>query len=75
MSSKKKLAVGVVLSTLLSIPAFAAADTPLSASDRAATVQTLAAKLNANYITPAVAEKVGKAIARKNSDPSCANTV
>jgi len=68
MSSKKKIVVGAVLSALLSFPAFAVADTPLSASDRAATVQTLAAKLNANYITPAVADKVGKAIARKNAE-------
>jgi hypothetical protein len=68
MSRKEKFVAGVVLCTLLSFPAFAAADTPLSASDRAATVQTLAAKLNANYITPAVAEKVGKAIARKNAE-------
>jgi hypothetical protein len=68
MPSKKKLVAGLVLSTLLSLPVFAAADTPLSASDRAAAVKTLVAKLNANYIAPAVAEKVGKAIARKNAD-------
>lgn len=67
MSSKKKLVAGVVLGTLLSWSAFAA-DTPLNASDRAAIVQTLAAKLNANYIEPAVADRVGGAIARKHAE-------
>jgi hypothetical protein len=59
---------GVVLGTLLSFSAFAAQDTPLNASDRTAIVQTLAAKLNAKYIEPAVAERVGTAIARKNAE-------
>jgi len=68
MSGKKKFVAGLVLSTLLSFPAFAAENTPLSASDRAAIVQTLAAKLNANYIDPAVAERVGNAIAEKNAE-------
>ena len=68
MSGKRKLIAAVVLGTLLSFPAFAAENTPLHASDRAAAVQTLAAKLNANYIQPAVAEQVGSAIVKKNAD-------
>ncbi len=67
MSGNLKSIVGVVLGTLLSFPAFGAADAPFSASDRAATVQTLVTKLNANYITPAVAKRVGTAIAKKNA--------
>ena len=68
MSGKKKFVAGVVLGTLLSFPAFAAEDSPLNASDRAAIVQTLAAKVNANYIEPAVAKRVGSAIVRKNAE-------
>jgi hypothetical protein len=40
----------------------------LNASDRAAIVQTLVAKINANYIEPDLAERVGRAIARKNAE-------
>jgi hypothetical protein len=68
MAGKKKFVAGVVLGTLLSLSARAAEDAPLNASDRTAIVQTLAVKLNANYITPALAERVGSAIARKNVD-------
>jgi hypothetical protein len=67
MLGRKKFVAGVVLSMLLSFPAFAADDAPLNASDRAAIVQTLVAKMNANYIEPAVAERVGRAIASKNA--------
>lgn len=67
MSGKKKCIAGVVLGTLLSFPAFAAENAPFNATDRAATVKALAAKLNANYIAPAVAERVGKAVAKKNA--------
>lgn len=67
MSGKKKFVAGVVLGALLSFPAFAAEEAPLNASDRAAIVQTLATKLNTNYIEPAVAERVGSAIAKKNA--------
>jgi C-terminal processing protease CtpA/Prc len=56
-----------MLSMLLSFPAFAADSAPLNASDRTAIVQTLVAKMNANYIERAVAERAGNAIARKNS--------
>lgn len=66
MSVKMKLLASVVLGTLLSFPAFAG-ETPLTASDRAAIVQTLATKMNANYIEPTVAERVGKAIAAKDA--------
>lgn len=68
MLGRKKFVVAVVLGTLLSFPAFAAEDTALNAAGRAAIVQTLVAKMNANYIEPAVAERVGSAIARKNSE-------
>ncbi|HEX8603060.1 MAG TPA: S41 family peptidase, partial [Pseudoduganella sp.] len=68
MSGKKKFVAGVLLGTLVSFSVFAAEDTPLKASDRAAVLQALAAKMNANYIEPAVAERVGSAIARKNAE-------
>lgn len=68
MSVKKKFVAGAVLSMLLSFSAFAAEDSPLNASDRTAIVQTLAAKMHANYIEPAMADRVGKAIARKNAE-------
>jgi hypothetical protein len=66
MSGNKKVVAGVVLGILLSVPAFAA-DTPLNASARAAIVQTLTKEMNANYIEPAVAKRVGSAIAKKNA--------
>jgi len=68
MSGRKKFVAGVVLGSVLAFSAFAAQDTPLKAADRAAIVQTLAEKMNANYIEPAVAERVGSAIARKNAE-------
>ena len=68
MSGRKKVVAGVVLGTLLSFHAFAAEDTALNAADRKAIVQTLVVKMNANYIEPAVAERVGSAIARKNAE-------
>ncbi|MRW85491.1 hypothetical protein GJ698_15520 [Pseudoduganella sp. FT26W] len=67
MSGKKKLVASVVFSMLLSVSALAVEDLPLNASDRAAIVQTLAEKINANYIDPALGEKVGRAIADKNA--------
>lgn len=67
MSRKMKFAAGLVLGSLLSLSAFAVEDASLSAADRAAVVQTLAVKLHANYITPAVAERVGSAIAKKHA--------
>jgi hypothetical protein len=74
MSGKQKFIAGVVLSTLLSFSAFAADDSPLTSSDRTAIVQTLAAKMHANYIEPAVADRVGKAIARKNAEGGYASS-
>jgi hypothetical protein len=68
MSGKMKCVAAIVLSSLLSFPAFAAQDTPLNASDRTAIVQTLATKITMNYIEPAVAGRVGGAIARKNAE-------
>lgn len=68
MASSKKFVAGVVLGMLLSFHAFAAQDTVLNASGRTAIVQTLVEKMNANYIEPAVAERVGIAIARKNAE-------
>ena len=68
MACRKKFFAAVVLGALLSFSAFAAEDTVLNASARAAIVQTLVTKMNANYIEPAVAERVGSAIARKNAE-------
>jgi hypothetical protein len=68
MLGSKKLVSAVVLGALWSLSALAAEDTALSASDRAAIVQTLAAKINANYIDPTRAEQVGSAIIRKNAE-------
>lgn len=68
MSRNMKIAVALLAGCLSSLSALAVEDAPLSASDRAAVVQTLAAKLNANYITPEVAERVGSAIARKHAE-------
>lgn len=67
MLCRKKFVAGLMLSILLSIPAFAAEVAPLNESDRAAIVQTLKAKISANYIEPAVAERVGLAIASKHA--------
>ncbi len=68
MSGKTKFVAGVVLGTLVVFSAVAAEDTPLKASDRAAILQTLATTMAANYIEPALAERVGGAIARKSAD-------
>jgi hypothetical protein len=68
MLSSKKLGSMALLGALCSSPALAAKDTPLSASDRAAIVQTLAAKINANYIDPTRSAQVGSAIIRKNAE-------
>jgi hypothetical protein len=67
MLGSKKLVASVVLGALFSFPACAAQDTPLNASDRAAIVQTLAAKIKANYIEPKKAERIGSAIIGKNA--------
>ena len=75
MLVSKKLVAGAVLSMLLSSSALAADDAPLNASERAAIVQTLVAKMNANYIEPAVAERVGRAIANKNAKGGYASAV
>lgn len=68
MSGKKKFVAGVLSALLLSVPVFAADDASLTAPGRDAIVKTLAVKLKAHYIKPAVAERVGSAIARKNAE-------
>lgn len=73
MLGRKKFVAAVVWGALLSLHASAAPDAALNASGRTAIVQTLVAKMNANYIEPAVAERVGIAIARKNADGGYAN--
>lgn len=73
MSYKKKFVAGVVLGFVLSVPALAAQDAPLNASARAAILKTLAEKMNANYIEPAVAERVGRALARKHAEGAYAS--
>jgi hypothetical protein len=67
MLRRKKFVAGLMLSMLLSIPAFAAEVAPLTESDRAAIVKALVATINANYIEPAVAERVGRAISSKHA--------
>lgn len=74
MLGSKKLVAGIALSMSLALPAFAADEAPLNASDRAAIVQTLVTKMKANYIEPAVAERVGKAIANKHAKGGYAST-
>jgi hypothetical protein len=56
----------------LSVSAFAAAATPLNGADRAAILRTLASEMNANYIEPAVAKRVGAALARSSAAGSYA---
>ena len=71
MSDKRQFFASVALGVLLLQSPFhasTAAERPLSGADRAAIVQTLSAKLNANYIEPAVAERVTRAIAKKNAE-------
>jgi hypothetical protein len=67
MFRRKKFVAGLMLSMLLSISTFAAEVAPLNGADRAAIVQTLVAKINANYIKPDLAERVGRAIASKHA--------
>lgn len=75
MFGKKKLLASLVVGALLSLSALAAPDKPLSALERTAIVQTLAAKMNANYIDPAVADRVGAALVKKNADGGYASAV
>ncbi|HZX25778.1 MAG TPA: S41 family peptidase [Telluria sp.] len=73
MSSNTKFFTAAAVAALLSLSAHAAEDTALNAVDRTAIVQALVAKLNANYIEPDIAARVGQAIARKNADGGYAN--
>lgn len=67
MLSRKSFVAGLMLSILLSSPTFAAESAPLNGADRAAIIQTLVTKIRANYIEPAVAERVGLAITNKHA--------
>ena len=67
MSGKVNIIAGVVLGALLSFGALAGEPAPLKPADRAAIVHTLATKMQANYIEPQVAERVGKALTSKNA--------
>jgi hypothetical protein len=67
MSGYKTLFAGAVLGSLLSCSVFAAEDSALTALERTAIVRTLAEKMNANYIEPPVAERVGRALVRKDA--------
>jgi len=67
MSGQRRFVAGVVAGALLSISSFAAADAALNAAARAAIVRTLVTEMNANYIDPAVAKRVGSAIAGKDA--------
>lgn len=68
MASKKRLIAGLVLSTLFTLSAGAAEDAALSTAERAAIVQTLAAKIKSNYIVPAVAERVANMLVKKHAE-------
>lgn len=68
MPGKTRFIASGVLIALLSVSAITAHAAALKASDRAAIVGTLTAKLKANYVDPAVAERAGNMIAKKNAD-------
>jgi hypothetical protein len=73
MSGKKTVIASVVMGALLSVHAWAADGAAFTAADRDAVVQTLAVKLKANYVMPAVGERVGAAIMKKNADGAYAS--
>jgi hypothetical protein len=58
---------GLLLSGALSLPALAAPDDALSAADRSAVIQTLAAKVRANYVYPDVGERIAAALLKKDA--------
>lgn len=65
MPARMKLLISVMLSTLSSFSACAATDMPLSAADRAAVVQKVTADIKANYVDPALANRIASAIAKR----------
>jgi len=67
MQHTPQFVAGIVFATMLSLPACAAPGGALGAAERSAVVQTVTTKMKANYIDPAVAERVAGAIARKNA--------
>jgi hypothetical protein len=68
MAVRNYAIAALVTGSLLSLPALAAPDTPLTSAARQQAVQTLAVKLKANYVSPEVAERVATSIARKHAD-------
>ncbi|NYE63221.1 hypothetical protein FHW58_004449 [Duganella sp. 1224] len=73
MVGRRKFVAGMVLSMLSSYPACAAESAAFNAAARAEVVHALVGKMNANYIDPALAERVGGAIAQKNAAGGYAN--
>jgi hypothetical protein len=73
MLGKKTVIASVVIGALLSVRAWAADGAAFTAADRDAVVQTLAVKLKANYIEPAVGERLGDTIVKKNADGAYAS--
>jgi len=68
MSGREIFIACLLVGALMSSSAAAEQKASLSASDRAVILQTLVAKMNANYIEPTIAERAGKAIAMKNAE-------
>jgi hypothetical protein len=73
MPGKKTVIASVVMGALLSVHAWAADGAAFTAADRDAVVQALAVKLKANYIEPAVGERVAAAIVKKNAEGAYAS--
>jgi hypothetical protein len=68
MAVRNYAIAALIAGSLLSHPALAAPDAPLSHAARQEVVQTLAAKLKANYVLPDVAQRVAATIVKKNAD-------
>jgi len=68
MPGKKTVIASIVMGALSSVSAWAAEGAAFTAADRDAVVQTLAVKLKANYVMPAVGERLGAAIVKKNAE-------
>jgi hypothetical protein len=75
MAIKNYAIAALVTGSLLSLPALAAPDAPLSIAAREEAVQKLAIKLKDNYILPDVAERVASSIVKKNADGGYATAV
>jgi hypothetical protein len=68
MSRREIFIACMLVGASMSSSAAAEHKASLSASDRAVILQTLVAKMNANYIEPTIAERAGKAITMKNAE-------